>query len=39
MPSRLNVSRTVGDVGSKLTELGGMPGVIISNPDIITINY
>jgi len=37
IPGGLNVSRTIGDVNAKLTEFGGIPNVISSQPDIRTI--
>lgn len=37
MPSHLNVSRTLGDVSSKIVDLGGCPGVILSTPEIYTL--
>jgi protein phosphatase 2C family protein 2/3 len=33
-PGRLSVSRTFGDIEAKLTKLGGVPGVIVAEPDI-----
>ena len=33
-PGRLSVSRTFGDLEAKQTELGGMPGVVVSTPDV-----
>ena len=38
IPGRLSVSRTFGDVEAKLKEFGGLPNVVISEPDIYTIN-
>ena len=38
MPSHLNVSRTLGDVSSKLIDLGGRPGVILGTPEIYTLH-
>jgi hypothetical protein len=35
-PGKLTVSRTIGDVEAKLEYLGGLPGVIIPIPDIIS---
>ena len=34
MPGNLNVSRTVGDIEVKLKKLGGLPGMISSEPEI-----
>lgn len=33
-PGRLSVSRTFGDLEAKIPELGGMPGVVVCDPDI-----
>ena len=35
-PGRLAVSRTIGDVEAKIEAYGGLPGVIIAIPDIIS---
>jgi protein phosphatase 2C family protein 2/3 len=35
-PGRLSVSRTFGDIEAKYPDLGGMPGVVVCNPDIST---
>ena len=37
-PSTLSVSRTFGDIRSKLTKYGGKKAMIISDPDIIKFN-
>ena len=37
LPGRLSVSRTFGDVTTKFKHLGGLPGVLISSPDIYRI--
>jgi len=34
MPGRLSVSRTFGDIEAKLSLYGGLPGVIIAEPEI-----
>ena len=34
LPGRLSVSRTFGDIEAKLPFYGGIPGVIIAEPDI-----
>ena len=34
LPGRLSVCRTIGDAESKIAKFGGIPGVIISEPDI-----
>lgn len=33
-PGRLSVSRTFGDLEAKHPDLGGMPGVVICDPEI-----
>ena len=38
LPGRLSVSRTFGDAEAKLSEYGGLPNVVISQPDIYTFN-
>jgi serine/threonine protein phosphatase PrpC len=35
-PGRLSVSRSFGDVEAKIANLGGMHGVIVPTPDIIS---
>ena len=35
-PGRLAVSRTIGDVEAKIEAYGGLPGVVIAIPDIIS---
>ena len=30
----MSVSRTFGDIEAKIPELGGMPGVVVCNPDV-----
>lgn len=35
-PGRLSVSRSFGDVEAKIPHLGGMQGVIVPTPDIIS---
>lgn len=37
-PGRLSVSRTFGDIEAKLSSLGGISNVIISEPDIYSFN-
>lgn len=37
IPGKLSVSRTFGDVAAKFKHLGGLPGVVISTPDIYRI--
>lgn len=32
------MSRSIGDIESKLTRFKGLPGVIIAIPDIVTLN-
>lgn len=34
-PGRLSVSRTFGDIEAKHPDLGGMPGVVVCDPDIL----
>ena len=34
-PGRLSVSRTFGDIEAKYPDLGGMPGVVVCDPDIL----
>jgi protein phosphatase PTC2/3 len=34
MPGRLSVSRTIGDIGSKLPKYGGKEGVTIAQPEV-----
>lgn len=34
LPGRLSVSRTFGDIEAKLRKFGGIPGVIVADPDI-----
>lgn len=36
-PGRLSVSRTFGDIEAKYTDLGGLPGVVVCDPDITYI--
>lgn len=38
-PGGLSVSRTFGDIEAKVPELGGTPGVIVSEPEIQSITY
>ena len=38
-PSTLSVSRTIGDFGSKLSRFGGVPGMIICEPEINAFEY
>ena len=33
-PGRLSVSRTFGDIEAKLPEMGGLPNVVICDPEI-----
>lgn len=33
-PGRLSVSRTFGDIEAKHPDLGGMPGVVVCDPEI-----
>ena len=33
------MSRTFGDIESKLTDLGGIPGVVVCTPEITTFQY
>jgi protein phosphatase 2C family protein 2/3 len=33
-PGRLSVSRTFGDIEAKFRKFGGVPGIIIAEPDI-----
>jgi protein phosphatase 2C family protein 2/3 len=33
-PGRLSVSRTFGDIEAKLTQFGGLPGVVVATPEI-----
>ena len=35
-PGRLSVSRSFGDVEAKLSHLGGLKGVIVATPEIIS---
>ena len=37
-PGKLSVSRTIGDAKAKLEKLGGIPNIIISEPDIYTFD-
>ena len=37
-PGRLAISRSFGDIDAKLTEKGGNPRVVISTPEIRTLN-
>jgi serine/threonine protein phosphatase PrpC len=34
LPGNLNVSRTLGDIETKVKKYGGLPGTIIPDPDI-----
>ena len=36
-PGRLSVSRTFGDLEAKHPDLGGMGGVVICDPEIISL--
>jgi len=36
-PSGLNISRSLGDSKYKLAELGGRPGVVIAEPDVLSV--
>ena len=38
-PGRLSVSRTFGDLEAKHPEVGGMPGVVVCDPDVFHIPY
>ena len=38
-PGKLSVSRTIGDAKAKLETLGGLPHVIIPEPDIYVFDY
>ena len=38
LPGRLSVSRTIGDAEAKCTLFGGMPNVVINEPDIYSFN-
>ena len=38
LPGRLSVSRTVGDVEAKKTKFGGLPNVIIAEPEIFVLD-
>ena len=38
LPGRLSVSRTIGDAEAKLKICGGLPNVIINEPDIYSFN-
>ena len=35
LPGRITVTRTFGDLGAKVKELGGKKGVIIAKPEIV----
>ncbi|MCQ2821190.1 MAG: protein phosphatase 2C domain-containing protein, partial [archaeon] len=37
-PGRLSVSRTIGDVEAKIPQFGGLPGVVIAEPEITYFN-
>jgi protein phosphatase 2C family protein 2/3 len=37
-PGNLNVSRTLGDIETKLKKYGGLPGMISAEPDIKTFD-
>ena len=37
LPGRLSVSRTFGDIEAKLEAHGGVPGVVIAEPEIRTL--
>jgi hypothetical protein len=32
LPGNLNVSRTIGDIETKVKKYGGLPGTVISEP-------
>ena len=34
MPGNLNISRTFGDIEVKMKKYGGLPGMIIAEPEI-----
>ena len=38
-PGRLSVSRTIGDAKAKLEKYGGMPMVVIPEPDVYVFDY
>ena len=38
LPGRLSVSRTIGDPEAKITKYGGIPNVVINEPDIYSFN-
>ena len=38
-PGKLSVSRTIGDAKAKLEKLGGIPNVIIPEPDVYVFDY
>ena len=38
LPGRLSVSRTVGDPEAKLKNFGGLPNIVINEPDIYSFN-
>ena len=38
-PGKLSVSRTIGDAKAKLLKFGGMPNIIIPEPDIYTFDF
>ena len=38
-PGKLSVSRTIGDARAKIKKLGGIPNVIIPEPDIYVFDY
>ena len=38
-PGKLSVSRTIGDAKAKLKKLGGIPNVIIPEPDVYAFDY
>ena len=38
LPGRLSVSRTIGDPEAKLKMFGGMPNIVINEPDIYNFN-
>ena len=38
-PGKLSVSRTIGDAKAKIKKLGGIPNVIIPEPDVYVFDY
>jgi len=38
MPGSLNVSRTLGDIEVKMKKYGGLPGIVIAEPEIFVEN-